>query len=231
MELVKPNWLMFLLVLELAPCLSVGADVFTDDFDRTDSKGLGQNWVGAFSETPGDIVSKHAIPGDTAIACASHFIRPANGSPLVIASVEFQACYLSENIGIPGLYLGINHQGGTAGNLATTDYILIQGVAGAKFWVDGDWRDTQPLSKALVAGDWYKMEIKQEGADFTATVTAADGTILQQNTYHSSVKTDSTGAVFIRYGGTSGTWNSSPAFDNFYLEIIPGLKSQNRTEV
>jgi hypothetical protein len=187
LKTIARKWQIYFTIILFLPAISIEAEVFTDDFDRTDSKGLGQNWAGTFSETPGDVVSKHAIPGDTAIACASHFVRPANGSPLVIASVEFQACYLSENIGIPGLYLGINHQGGTAGNLATTDYILIQGVAGAKFWVDGDWRDTQPLSKALVAGDWYKMDIKQEGADFTATVTAADGTILQQNTYHSSV--------------------------------------------
>jgi hypothetical protein len=211
-----------ILVLALAPAVSVAAESYSDNFDRTDSRGLGQNWVGAFSEPPGDVVSKHAIPGNRAIAGASQFVRVANGSPLVVASVEFQACYLSENIGTPGLYLGINHQGGTAGTLATTDHIVIQGVGGAKFLVDGDWRDTQPLSKGLVAGNWYRMEIKQEHADFTATVTAADGTILQQNTYRSSVKTDSTGAAFIRYGGTDGTWNSSPAFDNFHLKIVHG---------
>jgi len=205
----------------LIAAASVSAATFTDDFNRADSTGLGPNWGAAFTSwDPGqlNVVSNTA---QSALSSAASYCNAytANNDYQGIASVKFQASFLGENAGMPNLLLGINNTLSAGNFWNNTDYVLIQGVVGAKLFIDGDWRDTNPLVGAIVAGDWYTMEIKQVGADFTGTVSKLDGTIMQQNTYHSLVKTSLTGAAFLRVSGTADV--GTAAFDDFSLTIAP----------
>ena len=189
----------------------------TDDFNRDDSVwSLGPDWGPAFSRTSFSISGNLVVP-DLGYERGSYYTTLADEAPAVTASILFRASFVAENMGFPGLFFGINHQGGTAGDIWSTDFIMIQGVVGAKFYVDGDWRDTNPLA-GLATGDWYKMEITQIGAELTGRVLALDGTILQQNSY-TSLQESATGAAYVFYGGQTGTWGGSPAFDDFYLDI------------
>jgi len=220
MSLFKTTLWAASLALILAPLSSFAAGVYKDDFKRADSKELGQNWSGAFLTPELSIRSNTAVPEKAGTAGAAYCnLAKADHSPKATVVVEFRATHLLENVGKPALWLGINYDG--AGSRETTDFILIQGNVGAKFWVDGAWRDTTPLSKALVLGSWYRMTLEQDGAEFSATVSELDGTVLQHNTYTSSAKSSSTGYAYVFQGAAPGPGVSSTAFDNFSLETVP----------
>ena len=188
---------------------------------------LGQDWSGAFSLPQLEVASGVAVPRSAGADCASYFCRAvADDSPEVVARITFQTAFAAANVGLPNISFGINHQGGKDGDIYKSDFILVQGIAGAKLYVDGDWRDTNSVSPPLRPDTWYEMEIRQSSSEFTATISTCDGKILQQNTYRSSVKQGSTGAAFIYYKAmghevAAGT----PKVSAFSLEIAPNMKN------
>jgi len=226
MRNLRKKWMLCLLALVLAPTL-VSAAVYTDDFNRADSYlslGPDWNWV-AHARVSLSVVGNQAEPDNPANERSTYYAAAiADNHAHVLMSVEFRACNQTENAGVPSSSVGINYvtTDGLADARTATDYILIQGTVGAKLWIDGGWRDTNPLSTALIVGDWYTATLEQDGADFTATISTAGGTIVQQNMYTSLVKSSSTGYAYIFSGSASGTRQSSIAFDNFSLEISDG---------
>ena len=118
------------------------------------------------------------------------------------------------------MWFGINYTGQSN---PYTAGILVQGTVGFGLAVDNAWVGGNPsvLSSPLTAGDWYRMTMDQNGANFTATLSTLDGATVKQLTDTSLVQTRSTGYAYIAGESFSGVGavTGSPAYDNFSLTI------------
>lgn len=190
----------------------------TDDFNRADATDLGTAWNAAFG-MPSLSVSSNVAGCSNADGASVYAAAATNGSSGVTASVDFQANN-TWNAGCPNMILGINYQGG--GLFTGPEAVMyVQGNVGVKFFVDGDWRDTNS-SVALTSGTFYRMTVTQSGASFEGTLATLDGTILKDFTYRSSLRSTSTGNAFLRIGNFPAAPEvGTPVFDNFSLTIVP----------
>jgi hypothetical protein len=195
---------------------------FVDSFDRADATTLGPDWTtSAMWPTAIGISSNTASLGGADNASAYYSAYQMIGADHVIASVDFRASYASANNGRPNLWFGLNYNG-----TDTVPYsgpgMMVQGVVGCTFAVDGDWRD-QTSTIALTPGEWYKLTLEQNGADFTGTLSTLGGATVIQHTYTSLVQTSANGYAYIGQATLFGDVVdvSSPAFDNFSLTVVP----------
>lgn len=207
----------------LIAAASVSAATFTDDFNRGDSyRSLGPNWGVPFSVTSNSISSNLAVPESLINARGNAYTYAvATASPHVTASIEFRASYVSENAGQPTLWFGINYKG--TGDMYQPACLMIQGNANIGLLVDVNWRGGTPwaIPGGLQAGTWYRLTMDQNGAVFTGTLATLAGTTITSATYTSLVQTSSTGAAYMYTQGYDGSYNSTPAWDNFSLTIEP----------
>ena len=212
----------------LVPVANVSATLvtYTDDFNRDDAATLGSSWStdAEPSWTGGPRLASLSLRSGTAVDSdatdrANVYTAAATSGDSITASIDFQACKTG-NAYTPNMTFGINYQGGQVFT-GPEAVIYVQGTNGVKFFVDGDWRDTDS-SVSLTAGTSYRLTVAKNGADYEGKLATLDGTTLKDFTYHSSLETDVTGNAFIRasnfpYPLAAGT----PAFDNFSLTTTP----------
>lgn len=227
MSVVKMNWLAGVLVLALTPIATVSAEIYTDNFDRDNSTTLGADWSNvSWGFTAGGLgIDSNTASGGLNPVGSYYDAKQIVAAPHVIASVDFRASYSSSNSGIPNVWFGFNYDGTSADPYAGP-VLMIQGIVGCGFAVDGNWRaplgSPASLTTPLTAGSWYKLSVEQDGADFTGTLSTLGGTVLSQHTYTSAVQTSANGYAFIGQSNFGlPVDNNSPAFDNFSLTIIP----------
>jgi hypothetical protein len=194
------------------------AATFTDDFNRADG-ALGSNWsMGPATPYPFVIASQQAVPEYRSDTLAGTYCTAlqATADTHAVMSVDFKASYWTGNNGTPALTLGLNSDGSSS-PFVQGSWLYVQGIVGVKFWVDGDWRDlTSGVS--LVANDWYRAEVRQDGALFTGTIYDGSNTIVKQHTYTSALQTAATGYAFMRYLGPPGS-DDTVRFDNFSFTV------------
>jgi hypothetical protein len=222
MNAVKMNWLAGVLVLALAPVATVSAEMYTDNFDRDNSATLGGDWSNVswgFTSGGLGIDSNMAFGGLNPVG-SYYSAKQLVAVPHAITSVDFRASNSSSNGGIPNLWFGLNYNGSGADPYAGP-VMMVQGTVGCKFAIDGDWRDVAS-GVTLTAGDWYKLTVEQNGANFTGTLSTAGGATVIQHTYTSLVQTAVNGYAYIGQSNFGlPVDNNSPAFDNFSLTIVP----------